>query len=241
MSGAEEDTSDREAAIHEIGSQCEGWTSEEVILWAANTFGSRVEIASGLGAKGIVLIDMARCLELDLRVFMLDTGFLFAETHELAEKIEERYGLRIERVSADLTPQEQAERHSPGLWKKDPDLCCDIRKVNPLRRKLDSLDAWMTAIRRDQTPSRRTAGKIEWDSQFKLAKINPLAGWNRDSVWEYIRKHRLDYNPLHNQRYPSIGCTHCTRPVRAGEAARAGRWPGFSKVECGLHVRRVSD
>jgi phosphoadenosine phosphosulfate reductase len=194
-------------------------------------------IASGFGAEGIVLIDIAARIRPDLRVFTLDTDLLFPETYELMDRVEERYRIKVERVRPALTPEEQERRHGPALWTRAPDQCCSLRKVEPLRGKLAELRAWVTAIRRDQTASRAQARKLEWDTKFGLVKINPLADWSTKQVWDYIYENNLPYNPLHDRNYPSIGCTHCTRPIHAGEDARAGRWSGFEKTECGLHER----
>jgi phosphoadenosine phosphosulfate reductase len=134
------------------------------------------------------------------------------------------------------SPEEQERIQGPALWLGSPDQCCNLRKVEPLRRKLGELQAWITSIRRDQTADRASAGKIEWDEKFGLVKINPIADWNSKQVWQYIREHDVPYNSLHERDYPSIGCTHCTRAVRPGEDPRAGRWAGMSKTECGLHI-----
>ena len=213
----------------------EPWSPEQVLRWAVAEFGRRVEIASAFGAEGVVLLDMAARTARDLRLFILDTGFLFPETLELAAKVERRYGIRVERVTPEITAEQQAELYQPALWNRDPDLCCNLRKVEPLRRKLSGLKAWVTSIRRDQTVARRNIAKVEWDANFDLVKINPLADWTHEMVWSYIRTHDLDYNPLHDRDYPSIGCMNCTRPVLAGEDRRSGRWPGIPKAECGLH------
>jgi phosphoadenosine phosphosulfate reductase len=135
-----------------------------------------------------------------------------------------------------LNPEDQVEAYGPELWAIDPDQCCSIRKVEPLKKKLATLTAWITAIRRDQTSARASAGKVEWDRKFQLVKINPIADWSHKDVWNYLFAHDVPYNPLHDRNYTSIGCTHCTRAVRAGEDPRAGRWSGFQKTECGLHV-----
>jgi phosphoadenosine phosphosulfate reductase len=150
--------------------------------------------------------------------------------------VEERYGVVIEKVQPDLSPAEQERVHGEELWKRDPDLCCGLRKVEPLRQKLIELRGWITSIRRDQTTARASARKLEWDAKFNLVKVNPLADWTSDEIRDYIRKNDVPYNQLHDRGYPSIGCTHCTRAVLLGENARAGRWPGFSKTECGLHL-----
>lgn len=218
----------------------EAWSAEDVLRWAAAEFGYEMEIASAFGAEGIVLLEIAAGIVGDLRVFILDTGFLFPETLELIAKVERRHGISVQRITPGITAEQQAELYQAELWSRDPDLCCDLRKIEPLRRKLSRLKAWVTSIRRDQTPARRHIGKVEWDSKFNLVKINPLADWTREMVWAYITKHRLDYNPLHDRNYPSIGCTHCTRAVRPGEHQRAGRWPRFAKQECGLHVNSAT-
>jgi phosphoadenosine phosphosulfate reductase len=216
--------------------RAERWSPEETLKWAVGTFQREVAMASGFGAEGMVLIDMASRLQRDFRVFALDTEFLFTETYDLIDRVEKRYGIKIERVYSVLTPEEQERQFGAKLWSWNPDQCCKLRKVDPLQTKLAELRAWITAIRRDQTSSRAAARKVEWDSKFQRIKINPIADWTSEMVWTYIRKHKVPYNPLHDQNYPSIGCTHCTRAIRPGEDSRAGRWPGFSKNECGLHV-----
>lgn len=225
----------QEQADSRIYQLLEQASPEDLLRWAHGTFGRHVEIASGFGAEGVVLIDMAARVLPDFRVFTLDTDFLFHETYSLMERIERRYGIRVERLKSSLTPDEQEDSHGPELWRRDPDACCNLRKVEPLRNKLGTLGAWITSIRRDQTKARATTRKVEWDAKFHLVKINPLADWSSKRVWQYIHEHDVPYNPLHDLNYPSIGCTHCTRSVREGEDPRAGRWPGFAKTECGLH------
>jgi phosphoadenosine phosphosulfate reductase len=220
----------------EIQTQAEKWRPEEILSWAFTTFKQDVAIASGLGVEGMVLLDLASRVRRDFRVFTLDTEFLFPETYDLTDRVEKRYGIKIERVYSTLTPEEQEREHGPALWSRNPDRCCSLRKVEPLRTKLTELRAWITAIRRDQTSSRAGAGKVEWDAKFQLIKINPIADWTSEMVWSYAVKHNVPYNPLHDQNYPSIGCTHCTRAILPGESARAGRWAGSEKTECGLHV-----
>ena len=214
----------------------EAWKPERVLEWAFNTFGDGVAISSAFGAEGMVLIDIASRVRENFRIFTLDTEFLFPETYNLMDRVEQRYGVTIERVYSLASPEKQERVHGPALWKSNPDLCCNLRKVEPLKRKLGELRAWITSIRRDQTATRAGAGKIEWDRKFGLVKINPIADWSSKQVWQYIREHDVPYNVLHERSYPSIGCTHCTRAVRPGEDPRAGRWSGSSKTECGLHI-----
>ena len=222
--------------IAEVQLLAESWGPERVLNWAFDTFGSSVAISSAFGAEGMTLIDIASRVRKDFRLFTIDTEFLFPETYNLMDRIEERYGITIEKVYSLLSPEEQERHHGAALWSRDPDRCCNLRKVEPLRRKLTELRAWITSIRRDQTSVRAGAHKIEWDAKFGLVKVNPIADWTSAQVWRYIRQHDVPYNPLHDQSYPSIGCTHCTRAVGPGEDPRTGRWPGFAKTECGLHV-----
>jgi phosphoadenosine phosphosulfate reductase len=222
--------------IDSVQAVAEHWTPQRTLAWAFERFGNSVEISSAFGAEGMVLIDMASHIRKDFRLFTIDTEFLFPETYALMDRIEEKYGIQIEKVYSVLSPEEQERSHGAALWSRDPDLCCNLRKVEPLRRKLKDLSAWITSIRRDQTAVRSAARRIEWDGKFRLVKINPIVDWTSKQVWRYIHDHDVPYNRLHDQDYPSIGCTHCTRAVSPGEDARAGRWPGFAKSECGLHM-----
>jgi phosphoadenosine phosphosulfate reductase len=224
------------AEVAELQAAVESWSASRILEWAFQTFGNRVAISSAFGAEGIVLIDIASKLRKDFRIFTVDTEFLFPETYSLMDRIEQRYGIVIERVYPLLSPEEQQRTHGAALWSRDPDQCCNLRKVEPLQRKLGELQAWVTSIRRDQTATRASARKIEWDARFNLVKINPIVDWTSRQVWAHIHQHNLDYNALHDRSYPSIGCTHCTRAVAPGEDPRAGRWPGTAKTECGLHL-----
>jgi len=224
--------------ISQLGAAAETWDAQRVINWAFLTFGDEVAISTALGSGGMVVIDMASKVRHTFRVFTLDTKFLFPETYNLIHRVEQKYGIKIEKVDSPISPEEQERVHGPELWLREPDKCCNMRKVEPLRRKLDELQAWISSIRRDQTAERASTSKIEWDEKFGLVKINPLADWSYSQVWQYIRDHETPYNSLHDLNYPSIGCTHCTRAVLPGEDERAGRWSGLSKTECGLHVIR---
>jgi phosphoadenosine phosphosulfate reductase len=222
--------------IAELQSRATPWGPDQTLAWAFETFGNRVAISSAFGAEGMVLIDLASRVQRDFRLFTIDTEFLFPETYALMDRIEQRYGIAVEKVYSMCSPEEQERTHGAALWSRDPDRCCNLRKVEPLRRKLNELDAWITSIRGDQTAARAGARKIEWDEKFGLVKVNPIVDWTSKQVWRYIQQHDVPYNSLHDQSYPSIGCTHCTSPVRPGEDPRAGRWPGFAKTECGLHI-----
>jgi phosphoadenosine phosphosulfate reductase len=222
--------------IAEVQLTAESWSPQQVLSWAFETFGNEVAISSACGAEGMALIDMASRVRKDFRVFTIDTEFLFPETYSLIDKIQQQYEIKIERVFSLLSPEEQERVHGAALWARDADQCCNLRKVEPLRRKLSELGAWITSIRRAQTSFRQDARKVEWDLKFGLVKVNPIADWTSKQVWRYLHEHGVPYNSLHDQNYPSIGCTHCTRAVRPGEDPRAGRWPGSGKTECGLHI-----
>jgi len=184
----------------------------------------------------VALVDMVARLDRSVPVFYLDTDYLFPETFEVRDRIVERYGITPVALKPLLTIEQQAALHGPDLFGRQPDLCCKIRKVEPLRAHLGNFQAWVTGIRRDQAPTRAGAGLVEWDKVFNLVKLNPLARWTSKDVWAYIRSHDVPYNVLHDRNYPSIGCVPCTRPVKPGEDPRAGRWANFAKKECGLHT-----
>jgi phosphoadenosine phosphosulfate reductase len=232
-------------APEEIKQLAEGFetkTPRDVLQWAADNCAPRIAISSAFGPEGLVIIDIAqRKVTPRLQVFTIDTGFLFAETNELIGKIEREYSISVERLHAELTPEQQAERHGPELFRHQPDQCCYMRKVLPLQKKLAQLDAIVTGLRRSQAESRKGAKILqlqETPEGHRYLKINPLAAWSKEEVWWYIVSRQLHYNPLHDQGYPSIGCTPdcCTRPVNNGEHERAGRWAGTDKKECGLHT-----
>lgn len=226
--------------VEEVQGNAERWSPQQVLGWAFELFGDDVAIASAFGAEGMALIDIASRVRKEFRVFTLDTEFLFPETYSLIDKIEQKYDIKIERVFSLLSPEQQAHVHGAALWAHNPDQCCNLRKVEPLRRKLSQMKAWITSIRRDQTSFRTGARKIEWDEKFGLVKVNPIADWSSKQVWQYLHQRGVPYNALHDRNYPSIGCTHCTRAIQPGEDPRAGRWSGTTKTECGLHVIEIA-
>jgi phosphoadenosine phosphosulfate reductase len=229
------DQSRTEEELRELALAFETEEPIVVLRWALEEFGSDIALATGFGAEGCVLVHMLSQIGTDARIFYLDTDLLFPETYELRDQLEARYGVRFERRSSDLTLGSQAQEFGDRLWERQPDLCCKLRKVEPLAETLSGLKAWITAIRRDQTPARASAGIVEHDRKFGLIKINPLASWKTFDVWRHITKHDIPYNPLHDVGYSSIGCRPCTSAVRIGEDPRAGRWRGSVKTECGLH------
>jgi phosphoadenosine phosphosulfate reductase len=216
--------------------QLENAAPREVLTWAVDAFFPRLTMATAFGAEGCCILHMLAEIEPNVRVFNLDTGYQFAETLALRERIKERYGIAVEMVQPELTVAEYEAAHGGPLYGIRPDQCCHDRKVVPLRRAVAGYEAWISAIRRDQTSQRAAAGVVQWDNKFNLVKVNPLLGWTRKDVWNFITRHEVPYNPLHDEGYLSIGCWPCTRPVADGQDERAGRWAGTAKKECGLHV-----
>jgi len=221
--------------LESIANELELESAEAVLRWALREFGPDVALATGFGAEGCVLIRMLSEIDRDARMFYLDTDLLFPETYELIGKLQTRYGVRFEQRTSRLSLAAQAARYGERLWEREPDVCCQLRKVEPLREMLSGLRAWITAIRREQTAARAGARVVERDRKFDLIKINPLAGWSSRDVWRYIKEHDVPYNPLYDLGYRSIGCQPCTTLVQIGEDDRAGRWRGVAKTECGLH------
>jgi len=209
--------------------------SPQVIVQAAIERVPGLVFACSFGSEDVALLDMISKIRRDQPIFYLDTDVLFPETYVLRDQIKERYTSNLIQVRPELTLQEQAQQHGDALWAREPDRCCDIRKVKPLARILSQYEGWITGIRREQSATRANAQVFEWDQKFQMIKVNPLALWTDKQVWTYIMENDVPYNPLHNQGYPSIGCLHCTRQVAPGEDPRSGRWSGFAKTECGLH------
>ncbi len=208
---------------------------QEILALAAERLGRRIALATGFGQEGCVLVDVIARHRLPVEVFTLDTGVLFPETYALWRRLERHYRIAIRAVRPSFPPGAAAA--ADRLWESDPDRCCRLRKVEPLRAELAGLDAWVTAIRREQAPQRAAAGVVEWDAGFGLWKVNPLARWTAGDVAEHVARHGVPVSPLHARGYPSIGCAPCTTPVAPGEDPRAGRWRGSDKKECGLHER----
>lgn len=221
--------------LAELSNRFEFASPKEILSWANREFGNKAALATGFGAEGCVLVSLLAGIDKQARFFYLDTDLLFPETYRLRDELEKKYGITFERKAAKISLEDQALKYGEKLWEHDPHLCCNLRKVEPLRQMLSGLTGWITAIRRDQSPARTNAGIIERDKKFGIIKINPLANWTKHDVWRYIVRNEVPYNPLHDQNYPSIGCRPCTSPVRIGEADRMGRWRGRAKTECGLH------
>jgi phosphoadenosine phosphosulfate reductase len=175
-------------------------------------------------------------IEPRVRIFNLDTGYQFPETLELRERIKHRYGIAVELVKPELTVQEYEAEHGGPLYNLYSDQCCHDRKMIPLRKAVAGYDAWISAIRKDQTADRAKASLVQWDAKFNLVKVNPLLYWTKKDVWNFVLQNDVPYNPLHDKGYPSVGCWPCTQAVADGQDDRAGRWAGSVKKECGLHV-----
>ena len=214
-----------------IAPDLEHSSAEEVLAHVVEQFHPRLYVACSFQKEASVIMDMLLKIEPSARFFTLDTGFLFQETQTAWQALEKHYGIEVE-VFRGISVEEQADAHGDELWKRDPDACCGIRKVTPLNQALGTVDAWVAGLRRDQSPSRASTPKIHWDDKHGLWKANPLAEWTEKDVWSYLVENGVPYNPLHDQGYSSIGCTHCTRP----SDGRDGRWAESDKVECGIHA-----
>jgi phosphoadenylyl-sulfate reductase (thioredoxin) len=224
-----------ETDVESINRSLAGARPEAVLEWAAQTFRPRIAFVTAFGPEGCVLLDLIGSLRLPIEVWTLDTGLLFPETRALWRSLEERYHLSVRALRPAQTLEAQEAEWGAALWKRDPDRCCALRKVEPLRRALADVDAWISSIRREQTKERSRARLVEPDLQSGVLKVNPLVEWTHEDVWKHLRAANVPVNALHARGYPSIGCEPCTSPVGEGEDPRAGRWRGRVKTECGLH------
>jgi phosphoadenosine phosphosulfate reductase len=222
--------------IDALADRFESRSAEDVLRWALERFGERMVLTCSWQRQSSVLVDLLHRIGGAVRIVELDTGLLFPETYATRDRLIERYGLEIERISPARTVAEQAEDEGPELWAREPDRCCALRKVAPLDRALEGAEAWVTGIRRAQSPSRAHARKLALDARRGVLKVQPLVDWSDEDVVGYLLAHDVPYNPLHDAGYPSIGCTPCTRPVEAGADPRSGRWAGTGKTECGIHL-----
>ena len=222
-------------ALAEHSRRLETASPREIIEWAVQTYFPKLTMATAFGPEGCVIIHLLAQVEPRTHVFNLDTGYQFKETLELRDRIAKRYGVEVEMKQPELSVEAYEALHGGPLYKKDPDRCCFDRKVKVLEQSTAGMLAWMSGIRRDQSPDRAKAPIVGWDKKFKLVKISPLANWTKQQIWKLIVDEDIPYNPLHDQGYTSIGCWPCTRAVMFGEDERAGRWSGTAKTECGLH------
>jgi phosphoadenosine phosphosulfate reductase len=225
--------------LKQISAELEGSSPETILRWGFENFAPSIVMATGFGPEGIVLMHLVSEIRPETTVFYLDTDLLFSQTYELRDELVKKLGIRFERVHSGIYLPEQALRHGDKLWEHDPDTCCHIRKVIPQRQFLENYNAWITGIRRDQTAFRVNTELVEWDYANKMIKLNPLAAWTSDQVWEHIKTYDPPYNPLHDYGYPSIGCWTCTKAVEPGQDPRSGRWAGNAKTECGIHLPSI--
>ena len=228
------DAARMEAVALEAGQRLDGAEPDDVLAWAAGAFGTGLCVAASMADA--LLIDLASRAIPGIDVVFLDTGYHFAETLETRDRVQKRYPVRVRTMLPQQSVAQQDATFGPALHGRDPDACCSLRKVEPLRRALQPYSAWASGLRRDESESRRDVGVVEWDHKRTMVKLNPLANWTQAQVDEYVIAHDVEVNPLIYDGYPSIGCAPCTRKVMLGEDARAGRWSGSRKTECGLHL-----
>jgi phosphoadenosine phosphosulfate reductase len=224
-----------EELAERLAHELEPLSAEELLSWAGENFGQQLCLTCSWQKQSSALVHMLSELGLSVDVIELDTQLFFRETYDTRDLLVERYGLNL--VSPEIiSVAEQHLQEGPNLWERDPDRCCQIRKVEPLERALAPYSAWVSGVRRDQSPSRAGLKKIQWSERYALWRIHPFADWSEKRVLAYLAVNEIPYNPLHDMGYPSIGCVPCTRPVKPGEDERAGRWKGSGKLECGIHL-----
>ena len=223
------------AELDALNQRFETADPRDIVRWAVDTFGDGLSVGASFGGpSGAALLHMAAQLKPNVHVFTLDTDYLFEETHETMRQTRDALGLaNLQVYKSRLSHEEQQRQYGAALWMRDPDLCCDIRKIEPNRRALAGQTAWIAGLRRDQSDGRADVPIVAWNDRFEVVKINPLANWDEAQTWKYVLDNNMPYNPLLDQGYASIGCYNCTVP---GQRGRVGRWNGFDKEECGLHV-----
>ena len=218
----------------EAARDLEGKTPQEILRWAVDTFGDRFCVSSSMGDG--VLSSLAASVKPGVDVVFLDTGYHFPETIGTRDAVDQVYDVKVRTVLPLLSVNQQDAQYGSELWRRDPDACCAMRKVEPLNRALADYDAYASGIRRDEAESRAGTRVVEWDEKRGKVKVNPLAGWTQDDVDAYVEENGILVNPLAYDGYPSIGCAPCTHRVAEGDDPRSGRWKGTQKTECGLHV-----
>ena len=221
-------------AVDEAARALDGATAEEILRWAADTFGDTLCVTSSMAAA--VVIDLAAKVKPGIDVVFLDTGYHFPETIGTRDAVESVYPINLINVTPTRTVEEQDRDLGPRLHGRNPDLCCLLRKVQPLDHALAPYRAWISGVRRGETANRKGTGVVEYDGKRGKVKVNPIAAWTDEQVDAYIAEHNILVNPLTYDGFPSIGCAPCTRRVADGEDARAGRWAGTGKTECGIHL-----
>ena len=230
--------------VEKLATETSGYSPEQLLDYLVKHFGNRIGLASSFGAEDQVLTDMLCRISSEVLIFTLDTGRLPQETYDVMQKTQQKYDIEIKVLFPDSEKVSQmVTRHGPNLFYESIEhrkLCCQIRKVEPLRKQLAQLDAWICGLRKNQSITRLDVGAVSWDEQFNLIKVCPLVDWTWEQTWDYIRQHDVPYNKLHDLDYPSIGCAPCTRPVNNGEDIRSGRWwwENPEHKECGLHLKK---
>jgi phosphoadenosine phosphosulfate reductase len=213
----------------------------DILKWAYREYGEEIVYACSFGAEGIVLIDLIQKVNKQAKIIFLDTGLHFPETYELIDNVRSRYpSMQITMVKPITSVEEQAKWYGEELWRHNPNLCCNMRKVLPLKEALENVKAWISGLRQEQSPTRRNTQYINKDEKFHNIKVCPLIHWTWEDIMNYIDLNKLPYNPLHDKGYPSIGCAPCTQSISKDGDLRAGRWAGLSKTECGLHQTKSS-
>lgn len=221
--------------LERLNTKLETRSPQEILAWSWETFQPEVATSSSFQTQSVPLLHMIAQVCPDMAVIFLDTGYHFPETLAFRDELEREFGLNVQTVYPDPQAKQHLENPVEPLYRRDPDLCCRINKVEPMTRVLSGLKAWVTGIRREQTSYRKNVQIVERRPDG-LIKINPLANWTKRDLWAYINRHELPLHPLFHEGYRSIGCAPCTRPVSDGEDDRAGRWDGAAKTECGLHT-----
>jgi phosphoadenosine phosphosulfate reductase len=227
------DTHELPAIARQAGADLDGSSALDVLRWAEATFGSAWCVASSMADA--VLPHLASRIRPGVDVIFLDTGYHFPETMGTRDAVAATMPVTVRSIQPQQTVAEQDAEFGPELFARDPDRCCAMRKVAPLAAALDPYQAWATGLRRDEARTRANAQVVEWDAARSMVKLNPIAEWTQDDVDAYLAEHRILVNPLLFDGYGSVGCAPCTRRITAGEDARAGRWAGTAKIECGLH------
>ncbi|RBQ19595.1 phosphoadenylyl-sulfate reductase [Spongiactinospora rosea] len=227
-------TLDLQDIVESAAEFLEGASAREIIRWAAATFGDRLCLTSSM--SDALLIDLVSRVKPGIDVLFIDTGYHFAETIGTRDAVQQVYDVNLINIQPSRTVEEQERDLGPRLFGRNPDLCCFLRKVEPLNRALEPYHAWISGIRRDEAVTRTDTKVVEWDAKRQMVKVNPIAAWSQEDVDNYISDNGVLINPLHYDNYPSIGCAPCTRQVLDGDDPRSGRWSGMGKTECGIHL-----
>lgn len=234
---------ERTQLIRDLNERFRDASAQEVVGYFLKAYQGRIALSSSLSIEDQTLTDIIVAQDKHTRIFTLDTGRLFPETYQLIEKTNMTYGIKIEVFFPDYHEvQRMVREEGINLFYNSVESrhrCCQIRKLEPLKRAFQGLDVWICGLRREQSITRQDMQVVEWDEMHQLIKVNPLISWTEQQVWDYIKKHSVPYNKLHDRGYPSIGCEPCTRAVQPGEDVRSGRWWWESPDhrECGLHQR----